>query len=78
MDQSDANPESWHLVAGGADSPALLGATLGYGLLDEPIEHYGALQQLATALRTELSRPVELEPVDPDPARAAEEPEFAL
>lgn len=38
----------------------LLGASIAYGLLDEPVAEYGALQIAAEHLRRELSRPLEL------------------
>lgn len=50
---------NWQLIE--ADDPqAVIGATFGIGLLDEPVSATGTLSLALAALRTELSRPVDL------------------
>jgi len=50
---------NWQLVDP-EDGPAILGVTLGVGLLDEAVEDTGCLNLALAALRAELGRPVEL------------------
>ncbi|WP_307035416.1 hypothetical protein [Arthrobacter sp. B3I4] len=51
--------QNWQLVDDGG-ATASIGVTFGVGLLDEPVEHTGALSTALAALRAELARPVEL------------------
>ena len=51
----------WCLIETPETGP-YLSLTLGYGLMHEPIEHFGTLQLTAGMLQAELSRPIEITP----------------
>jgi hypothetical protein len=60
MRWGDLGGYDWQLLPAAQGGPTVLGLTFGYGLLDESIAEYGALRYFASALRSELARPVEL------------------
>ncbi len=58
---SEGHGYDWQLIEPAEEATeVVLGATLAYGLLDEAVADYGALQTVGGALRAELGRPIEV------------------
>ncbi|WP_152364013.1 hypothetical protein [Microlunatus speluncae] len=58
---SERGGYDWQLIDRAEDATeVVLGATLAYGMLDEPVADYGTLQLVGGQIRAELGRPTEL------------------